>query len=283
MLAARKRQRLLTLQAQNLTAARRATEPGGPVVSMTSFGERIATAHLALESIALGSTRPSRLILWLDDAAAVTHPTPGLRRLIERGVEVLNAEDDGPHKKYYPYVQSLPAHRVPLVTADDDWLYPRRWLETLMALHQTDPSTNTTHRARRIATRDGRIAPYVQWERIAAGPSSARHLATGGWGHVIVPRMLEALRDRRIEFASAAPRADDIWLHRVAVETGTAPKSVGRYDHRQILHIPIHRGPTLASSNVDDGGNDRQVRTAWTAEVVDAIAAEQGEIRGHTS
>ncbi|AOX66028.1 hypothetical protein BJK06_09890 [Curtobacterium sp. BH-2-1-1] len=257
-----------------MTSAEQVTRSGGPVVSMTSFGERIATAHLALESIARGTARPSRLILWLDDASTVANPTPGLQRLIARGAEVLQTEDDGPHKKYYPYVQSIPVHRVPLVTADDDWLFPRRWLETLMSVHRTDQSTNTTHRARRIEMHGGIVAPYIDWKRIAAGPPSARHLATGGWGHVMVPKMLEALRDRRSEFRKSAPRADDIWLHRVAVETGTSPKSVGIYDHRQILHMPIGNGPTLASTNVDEAGNDHQVRSAWTSDVLRAITTE---------
>ncbi|WFR67264.1 hypothetical protein P9139_01165 [Curtobacterium flaccumfaciens] len=242
---------------------------------MTSFGERIATAHLALESIAAGTALPSRMILWLDDEAAVACPTEGLRRLMRRGLEVRHAEDDGPHKKYYPYVQSVPTHRVPLVTADDDWLFPRRWLEDLMDAHRADPSTNTTHRARRIPVSGGVIAPYVEWARIGASPASPRNLATGGWGHVLTSRMLEALRDRRAEFRAAAPRADDIWLHRVAVETGAAPKSIGRYDHRHILHVPIGDGPTLAADNVDDGGNDHQIRSAWTNEVVARILAER--------
>lgn len=270
-LAVRKASQLAALRLRNATARDSALDPDGPVVSMTSFGERIAAAHLALESIAAGTVRPSRLILWLDDPAAIEYPTPGLRRLARRGLEIRAAIDDGPHKKYYPYVQSVTSHRIPLVTADDDWMFPRRWLETLMRAHASDPSTNTTHRARRIPIIDGAVAPYAEWGRIGAGTASARNLATGGWGHVLVPRMLDALRGRHSEFRCAAPRADDIWLHRVAVESGTAPKSVGRYDHRHILHLPIGAGPTLAEGNVEHGGNDRQIEAAWTPEVLDRI------------
>ena len=273
-LAPKKAARIGALRFRNASTGRRACVGGdGPVVSMTSYGERIASAHLALESIAAGSVRPSRLILWLDHAHAVESPTPGLRRLIRRGLEVRLAEDDGPHKKYYPYVQSERVHRVPLVTADDDWLFPRRWLETLMREHVVDDTKNTTHRARDISVVGGAVAPYVQWGRIGARGSSPRNLATGGWGHVLTPRMLDALRDRHHEFRASAPRADDIWLHRVAVESGTAPKSIGRYDHRHILHLPIGSGPTLAETNVDAGGNDRQVAAAWTRDVLARITA----------
>ncbi|MBM7802982.1 hypothetical protein JOE58_002233 [Curtobacterium luteum] len=277
-LAAAKATRMTALRLRNATSDVPVCDTDdGPVVSMTSFGERITSAHLALESIAAGSFRPSRLVLWLDDPRAVHALTPGLRRLVRRGLEVRLAEDDGPHKKYYPYVQSERVHRVPLVTADDDWLFPRRWLETLMREHAADTSTNTSHRARDIAVVGGAVAPYAEWGRIGARGSSPRNLATGGWGHVLTPRMLEALRDRHEEFRAAAPRADDIWLHRVAVESGTAPKSVGRYDHRHILHLPIGSGPTLAETNVDAGGNDRQVSAAWTPEVLARITGDTQE------
>ena len=43
------------------------TEPGGPVVSLTTYGTRSRKAYLAIESIAQGRLRPSRLILWIDD------------------------------------------------------------------------------------------------------------------------------------------------------------------------------------------------------------------------
>lgn len=271
----RKALRLVDVAARNRWSRSSATTTDGPVVSMTSYGRRISTVHLALESIAAGTMRPSRLILWLDDAEAVARPTPGLKRLVGRGLELRHCEDDGPHKKYYPYVQSLREHTVPLVTADDDWLFPARWLETLMAFHRTDPTTNTTHRARDIAVRTGEITRYEGWGLASRRAASPRNLATGGWGHVMVPAMLEGLRDRHAEFRRAAPRADDIWLHRVAIETGTSPKVVGLYDHHQILHMPIGGGPTLAADNVDDGGNDRQIAAAWPRAITDCIIGDQ--------
>src|ERR1700691_1503154 len=111
--------------------ARPVTAPGGPVVSMTSYGRRIRTAYLAIESIAWGDVRPSRLILWLDDHTAFNNPPATIRCLMKRGLEVKLCEDYGPHKKYYPYLQSLETFESPLVTADDDILYPTYWLKHL--------------------------------------------------------------------------------------------------------------------------------------------------------
>lgn len=235
---------------------------GGPTVSLTSHGRRIATVHLTLESIAAGTLRPRRLVLWLDDLAAVSEPTPGLRRLIRRGVEVRASENFGPHTKYYPFVQSAPSHSTPLVTADDDLLYPSTWLEHLVRSHAVDGTTNTTHRSREVVFAGDALSPYATWPEVARGPSSPRNLATGTWGHLMVPRMLDALRERADDFRAAAPAADDLWLHRIAVETGTAAKVTGAFRHAAFLHLP-DGGQTLASANVDGRGNDRQIETTW--------------------
>lgn len=274
-LRARKILRFTALTVRNLLSRKPVTAPDGPVVSMTSYGRRIRTVHIPLESIAAGAVLPSRLVLWLDDADAVAAPTRGLRRLVRRGLEIRHCADDGPHKKYYPYVQSVAQHTVPLVTADDDWMFPRGWLGTLLALHAEDPTTNTSHRARDILVTEDGLTEYAAWPLAGARAPSNRNLATGGWGHVLVPAMLEALRGRHEEFRRLAPRADDVWLHRVAVESGTAPSVVGRYDHHDVLHMPIGDGPTLAADNVDEGGNDRQIRAAWPDRLVEAVIADR--------
>jgi hypothetical protein len=245
---------------------------GGPPVSLTSHGRRIRTVHLAIESIAAGTLRPSRLILWLDDADAVACPTPGLRRLIRRGLEVRHTVGYRPHTKYYPYVQSRDVHEVPLVTADDDLMYPPEWLARLMRTHALDPGTNTAHRSREVSFVGDRLAPYSSWPEVARGPASARNLATGTWGHVMTPAMLEALRDRHDEFMRRSPAADDLWLHRVAVETGTAAKVTGAFSNEDFLHLP-DGGETLAASNVEGAGNDRQIACSWPAAMTTTMFA----------
>ena len=113
--------------------------PGGPVVSLTSYGKRIETVHLAIESIARGSSRPSRLLLWIDDESLFFRlPTP-IKRLQKRGLDVKLCRSYGPHTKYYPYVESLANFPLPLVTADDDILYPRYWLKGLIKANQEHP------------------------------------------------------------------------------------------------------------------------------------------------
>jgi hypothetical protein len=106
-------------------------EPGGPVVSLTTYGKRIEKVYFTVESIARGVVRPSRLILWIDEETLLINLPATIRRLQRRGLEILLCKDFGPHKKYYPYVQSQQTFDTPLVTADDDMFYPRDWLKQL--------------------------------------------------------------------------------------------------------------------------------------------------------
>ena len=100
----------------------------GPVVSLTTYGKRANKAYLAIESIARGSLLPSRLILWLDEQVLYDDLPAPLFRLTRRGLEIKLCKNYGPHKKYYPYVESQTTFTSPLVTADDDTIYPRSWL-----------------------------------------------------------------------------------------------------------------------------------------------------------
>ena len=113
----------------NRLATTPVTEPGGPVVSLTTFGKRSEKVFFAIESIANGDARPSRLILWIDDEVLLNNPPATIRRLAKRGLEVKPCKNYGPHKKYYPYVESEQTFSAPLVTADDDVLYPQYWLK----------------------------------------------------------------------------------------------------------------------------------------------------------
>ena len=118
-----------------------ATKEPGAVVSLTTYGRRVGAVHLAIESIARGDTKPSRLILWLDDAALFANLPRPLLRLEHRGLEIRLCKNYGPHKKYYPYVESQKAFPYPLATADDDVIYPRSWLAGLLDAYSADSRT----------------------------------------------------------------------------------------------------------------------------------------------
>lgn len=240
-------------------------------VSLTSYGSRTDRVAYTIESIAAGRSRPKRLILWVDDLDRYDHRPAALRRLEARGLQIRVTENFGPHTKYFPWVESGEADG-PLVTADDDVLYPRRWLEKLYRAHLDHPTVISCYRASRVVVEDGAILPYNLWPRCTDTVKSVTRFATGVSGVLYPPMMLDALAERGRAFLEGSPRADDIWLHWVALRAGI--------DVRQISHRPVHfptlpgtQDQTLVSENVHQGGNDRWIEGLYTQDDVSRLIA----------
>ncbi|MBA8989716.1 hypothetical protein FHW23_000948 [Curtobacterium pusillum] len=250
--------------------------PGGPVVSLTTFGVRVRAVHLTLVSIGRGTVRPSRLIVWVDDPALVDAPPPGLARLRSRGLEVRLCEDLGPHKKYFPYVSSVARHRVPMVTADDDVLYPRRWLETLVAHHLRHPDAVVAHRVNRIVVEDGCVAPYARWGRATSERRTPRNYAVGVKGILYPPAFLDFLRDRGDGFRSVAPRSSDTWLHHCSLRAGVPVLPVVELGGKGFWPVRgLRRSSALLEQNVLGGRNDRVRSALWSPDDLAVVLHDQ--------
>ncbi|QDH92826.1 glycosyltransferase [Gordonia phage Bakery] len=261
------------LAAWNRVARRRIVEPGSGVdVSLTTYGPRTAEVYLTIESIGVGSTRPERVILWIDEADVLANPPKPLRRLMRRGLEVRPCENSGPHKKWYPYSQHVgPTHqRKMMVTADDDVFYPRWWLAGLLASYQRNPGDVVAYRAWTKTD-----APYVEWPLCSSATSSYNHFATGVSGVLYDQTMIELLRRSGTKFTEVCPRADDIWLHFVAVSSGIGVRQVSERaaEFWPRLRTTEH---ALAHGNTAGGGND--VALLATARAFADVADENTKI-----
>ncbi|MBD5786533.1 hypothetical protein IF650_10095 [Cellulosimicrobium terreum] len=260
--------------------SRRSVVGDGPVdVCVTTFGDRTATAYLALESVGSGDVRPRRLILWIDEPEVLAHPPATLRRLRRRGMEIAPCENWGPHKKQYPYVVSEGSGTVPFATADDDTFYPSGWLSELVDAAHRSPADVHGHRAHRVVAQDGAIAPYARWAAESSDRPGFATLCTGVAGILFPPAMVTALREAGTGFLDVAPRADDVWVHAVAVRSGIRAAQVGPVprDFPQVLR----RVPgSLYAENVVGDGNDRQLAAALTGEALARVLvdAEKREI-----
>ncbi len=235
----------------------------GPVVSLTTHGDRVFTVHLTIESIARGELRPSRIILWLDEAATFSNLPAALCRLQQRGLEVKLCKNYGPHTKYYPYVESEKAITRPLVTADDDILYLPYWLKKLVEAFGEFPDSVNCYRARVVTVNEGEVVPYAEWKICTSTESSFRYLATGVSGVIYSPRFLMDLKAAGDVFQECCPKADDLWLHVQALRSGYKVRQIGK----EAIHFSIIPGTqkvSLFSGNVvRDDGNNRQINSTY--------------------
>lgn len=251
------------------------------VVSLTSHSQRIRRVHLTIESIGRGELVPQRLILWVDsdadyDRALRSRP---LRRLMKRGLEIERSEPMGPHSKYYPYVASQELHSTPLVTADDDVLYPRDWLQRLVAAYKADPAVISCFRAHRMIINGGLIAPYSTWPSAEGRRPSFSTFLTGVSGVIYPPEFLDHLRRMGEGFRGVALRADDVWINAQAVSAGfrsaiLAERSVSFPVVVGTQRVALWRHNTAVQETGFRSENDQQIAAAYSAEAVRRVAAE---------
>jgi hypothetical protein len=263
---------LTRLRIRNERATAAVTAPGGPVVSMTTYGKRIGAVHLALESIAAGSVLPSRLILWIDRAEMDLVQTPELQRLVRRGLEIQACENLGPHKKYYPYLLSTDVFQLPLATADDDMLYCDWWLAGLARSYREYPESVGCYRAHIVRLTDRSIAPYQTWRPCKTADPSPLHFATGGSGCIYPPSLLRNLKAEGSRFMQLCPNADDVWLHANALRAGNQVRQIWSQPMR-FPFAPDTQGSGLYHSNVILARNDDQIRNTYSDREVDLLEA----------
>jgi hypothetical protein len=244
------------------------------VVCVTTYGSRLEASAMALESIGAGRLRPRRLILWLDDNEAYRNLPASLQRLQKRGLEILLTDNYGPHTKYFPYVISQSVHQLPLVTADDDIMYPKSWLKDLVHRHTEQPDLIHCHWASRITADESGIARYISWPNCTSREPSTTHFALGVSGVIYPPTMLDALASYGPEFRELSPTADDVWLHWVALRQGFRVQQI----HSRPRHFPLIPGTQditlMESNNVPGLGNDKWIAGLYTPDdVLDLIAS----------
>lgn len=261
------------LRLRNRLSLRLVTGTARVAVSMTSYGQRLEIVAHALESIAAGSVLPSRLILWVDEPDFNVSAYPMLRRLKDRGLEILPCEDLGPHKKYFPYCREFAGNGLALALADDDLMYPHRWLEGLLSAGGQEHIGG--YRAHRIATdpTSGGITPYNTWKPASVDSASHANFLTGGAGVLLPPRFQMVLRDNGTAFLELAPRADDIWLNALAIRNGYRRRVVDAAGQHLTVY-PQSQEHALHNENVSEGKNDTQLAAVFGPDDIAAVASD---------
>ncbi len=254
------------------------TRPGGPVVSLTTYGKRSRKVHLTIESIADGQALPSRLILWIDDKSLFHNLPEPIRRLQKRGLEVKLCKNYGPHTKYYPYLESQETFDTPLVTADDDMFYPRFWLKRLVEAHQKFPELVNCYFSHAIEVDRMGFTKYSTWELVDSTMPSIRHLAAGVAGVIYPPSFLTVLKQAGTAFEACCPKGDDLWLHVQALRAGYKVRQVlPRLPYFWFHAVPGTQETALCHENVDFGdGNGRQIKATYNEEDIRMLQRECG-------
>jgi hypothetical protein len=202
-------------------------------------------------------------VIWLGDE----HFPPAARQdLAERfplpaGVAIRYRPDLGPQTKLLYALREFAD--LPVVTADDDLIYPPDWLEELYESYRAAPGHIHCHRAHQIRlSAEGRLAPYDAWAWLAPGLRGPSPLLfpTGTCGVLYPPGALDAQVFDLAAMRRLCPTADDTWFKAMALLRGTAAQKV-RDVSRDFPHIPGSERRMLWTINA--GRNDAQLAATF--------------------
>ena len=227
------------------------------IVSLTSYPGRFAHIHTALKSMMLQTIKPDRIIVWLDGDVEREQLTPKMVELEQYGIEYRAMPGDlKPHKKYIHAMQEFPEDII--ITVDDDLIYAKDVIETLLKTHERYPKAVCARRVHKITKNaDGTIAPYNDWIGEYCGCDTPSHtlVATGVGGVLYPPHCLyEKAFDERL-IIELSLKADDIWLKFMELLNGT-------YVVWASCKIPMpdliekEQATSLKSENVTQNKND---------------------------
>lgn len=228
------------------------SEPMRPrplIVSLTSFPARIHAVDRTIRSILLQSVKPDNIVLWL-----APEQFPGRER--DLPVRLLRLRAFGLSIEWYPDIRSykklIPALKAypdcVIVTADDDMLYRREWLEILYRTYLEKPEFVHCHRITKFFLEGDAFRIVVGGYDHYTEPSFL-HKLTGCGGVLYPPGALHADAVEEALARSLAPTNDDIWFWLMAVRNGVRI-SVPEGHMADLYYVKSTQdGPKLSADN----------------------------------
>lgn len=235
------------------------------VVSLTSYGRRVSkTVPYTLASLLKQTTKPDRIILWLDNEHWHEGNIPQhLKQLRNCGVEIRFCQDYRSYKKLLPSLALCPEEII--ITVDDDIYYSPHLIERMYESYMKSPEcVHCVVAHEPLLENDGSLRPYDDWRKDVCETFSGR-LFPVGWGGVLYPpgTLWKDVADYGLA-QRMAPAADDIWFWGMALVKGTNHRLVDfkgctNYTLDSIYQY-FHSESALTHQNVKEGRNDKQLK-----------------------
>lgn len=207
---------------------------GELIVSLTTYGERIAKCHEAVQSILDQTYKADRVVVWIaqgEKASAELEAMP---------IEIRYCKDLKSYKKLTPALKAFPDAYI--VTADDDLIYKDSWLATLMMCYfkarEKYPQQEfiAAHRCHEIAMSNGNTLPYQYWKFVQKADSYGHYYFQTGAGVMFPPHSLseEALNeDLQL---SLSPHCDETFYVACAIKNKMPICTTGRLMPFRMMH-----------------------------------------------
>lgn len=180
------------------------------VVSLTTIPARTRSLGPVLRGLLDQTLAADRIVLALPKTSLRGEAYPPAEALaLPKGVEVLACQDQGPATKLLPVLHAEPQARI--VVVDDDVIYPRDFLETLLDWHRRLPGAAIGYRGVALQT-GNRFADLDHVFATGIAAPARVDVLFGTWGYLLPPGVLpQAVHD--IDGAPPGLRwVDDVWV-----------------------------------------------------------------------
>jgi hypothetical protein len=252
------------------------------IISLTTYSPRLRSVYYTIESIALGYSRPNQVILWLcgDDLNDLPR---SLKRLQSRGLKIRECEDSKSYKKLVP-VASLGKELDGVsyvMTADDDLIYPRNWLDILpLYVSSENRKQIFSQRARQVTFKNGGLDDYANWPVITRDNhiADAGIFPTGGAGSCYPVDFLRELSKLGDEFKDLAPEQDDIWFWAVSKHSKFGLTLINNPEMEKLVYSPGTQRVSLWDKNqISDLHTHQTANDVALAKVIDRFKIVVGQ------
>ena len=194
------------------------------IISLTSYPARIKFVHTAIYSLLNQNMKPYKIILWL---AKPQFPngnkdlSKNLLDLIDKGLTIEYYDSDIDIKSYHKLIPTLKKYpNNIIVTADDDIIYGKDWLEKLYKTYLKYPKDIAAHRITQFIYKKNAFDINVGGKHYYKKPSFLNKV-TGVGGVLYFPNCFYKDILNEELFMKLAPTNDDIWFWLQAVLKGT--------------------------------------------------------------
>lgn len=232
------------------------------IVSLTSYGERIYTVYLTIESLMQQTLKANKIILWLSKDEFEDKNLPlTLINLQKRGLIIMYCEEIRSYKKLIPTLKLYPDSII--ITTDDDVIYSKDFIENFLNSYQKDKTCVYFNRGHEMTfDKNNKINKYLDWNWESDKKDKSLFLfPTGNGGVLYPPNCFYKDIDNKDIYFKLMPTTDDIWFKTMTVMNRTyCKKCEGK---TQFYEIDELQSVGLRNLNNQSGVNDENITKAF--------------------
>ncbi len=189
------------------------------IVTLTTTSYRLDILKYTLLSIWDQSRRPDKVFLNVSSEPfcndiGITELPEWLKEMVKSNLELelFWVENTGPYRKLLPTFEKADNDDL-IITCDDDVIYGRHWLNSLVSSAEANNNSVICGRARMPKkTIWGSRQSYLNWPVTTDDHEGYDLVPTGVSGIVYRKSLLDPIIMQSRDYAWVAPRQDDLWF-----------------------------------------------------------------------